>query len=225
MRVPHVSDRIKEAPAAALRGMLAGVGQLLLVTDKLRNKTPAADNVPQARTPGTTESAPEPASSPPEAARAPQAATPPEAAPPPPADTGPQAEPTAPRQRDLDKTGNVRLLPGADTEARHTEAGQAPAAAGIEAPAGPETPAGTATSADAEATAEAGAAAQVPASESDALPLPNYDELSVPSLRARLRNLTAAQVTVLVEYEKAHAARPEVVTMFERRIAKLATGG
>ena len=52
-------------------------------------------------------------------------------------------------------------------------------------------------------------------------PLPNYDELSVPSLRARLRNLDVTQVRQLAEYERAHAARTEVVTMFERRIAKL----
>ena len=40
MRVPQVSERIKEAPAQALRGVFAGIGQLLLITDKLRNKTP-----------------------------------------------------------------------------------------------------------------------------------------------------------------------------------------
>ena len=54
-----------------------------------------------------------------------------------------------------------------------------------------------------------------------AAPLPNYDELSVASLRARLRNLDVAQVRELAEYERAHAARADVLTMFERRIAKL----
>ena len=54
-----------------------------------------------------------------------------------------------------------------------------------------------------------------------AAPLPNYDERSVASLRARLRNLDVAQVRRLAEYERAHAARAEVLTMFERRIAKL----
>ena len=51
MRVPQVSERIKEAPAQALRGVFAGIGQLLLITDKLRNKTPADQGVPRARTP------------------------------------------------------------------------------------------------------------------------------------------------------------------------------
>jgi hypothetical protein len=68
---------------------------------------------------------------------------------------------------------------------------------------------------------ETGAAAPADAA---ALPLPNYDELTIASLRARLRNLTAEQLTVLIEYEKAHANREDVVTMFERRITKLALG-
>ncbi|MDQ2812794.1 MAG: hypothetical protein M3Z75_13215 [Actinomycetota bacterium] len=52
-------------------------------------------------------------------------------------------------------------------------------------------------------------------------PLPNYDELSVASLRARLRSLDVTQVRQLADYEKAHSARADVVSMFERRIAKL----
>jgi hypothetical protein len=43
----------------------------------------------------------------------------------------------------------------------------------------------------------------------------------VASLRARLRNLDVAQVSQLVEYERGHAARDDVIAMFERRIAKL----
>jgi hypothetical protein len=53
------------------------------------------------------------------------------------------------------------------------------------------------------------------------LPLAGYDELSVASLRARLRNLSVDQLTQLVDYEKGHAARADVITMFERRIAKV----
>ena len=52
MRVPQVSERIKEAPAQALRGVFAGIGQLLLITDKIRNKASHQD-VPRARTPRT----------------------------------------------------------------------------------------------------------------------------------------------------------------------------
>ena len=72
--------------------------------------------------------------------------------------------------------------------------------------------------------AKATAVPETTAEAAAALPLPNYDELTIASLRARLRNLTAEQLTVLIEYEKAHANREDVVTMFERRITKLALG-
>src|SRR6266704_2096925 len=55
MRVPQVSERIKEAPAQALRGVFAGIGQLLLITDKIRHKTPADTDVPRARAPEAAE--------------------------------------------------------------------------------------------------------------------------------------------------------------------------
>jgi hypothetical protein len=56
------------------------------------------------------------------------------------------------------------------------------------------------------------------------LPVPGYDELSVASLRARMRSLDVAQLRALVDYESAHAARPAVLAMFERRIAKVEGG-
>ena len=59
----------------------------------------------------------------------------------------------------------------------------------------------------------------------DALPVPGYDQLSIASLRARLRVLDAAQLRTLLHYEHAHQGRADVITMFERRIAKLETGG
>jgi len=94
----------------------------------------------------------------------------------------------------------------------------------------PETPAVTETSAAPEASAlpetvaaETTAGPETPAAPetSSALPLANYDELSVASLRARLRNLSVGQLTQLIEYEKGHAGRADVITMFERRIAKV----
>jgi hypothetical protein len=56
------------------------------------------------------------------------------------------------------------------------------------------------------------------------LPVPSYDSLSLPSLRARLRGLDVPQLRTLVDYERAHAARADVITMFERRIEKLSAG-
>jgi hypothetical protein len=64
-----------------------------------------------------------------------------------------------------------------------------------------------------------------PAAEPDQpappLSIPGYDGFSLASLRARMRGLSAGQLGELVDYEKAHANREEVVAMFERRIAKL----
>jgi hypothetical protein len=54
------------------------------------------------------------------------------------------------------------------------------------------------------------------------LPVPTYDQLTHASLRARLRKLSAEQVEMLREYEAAHAAREEIITMYDNRLAKLA---
>jgi hypothetical protein len=56
------------------------------------------------------------------------------------------------------------------------------------------------------------------------LPLANYDTLTVASLRARLRTLSVDDLVVLIDYEKAHEGREEVVGMFERRKAKIIAG-
>ena len=287
MRVPQVSERIKEAPAQALRAVFAGIGQLLLITDRLRNKTPAGQDVPRARMPeaervtdktaadpagpreeatapgeGATatatatasvgasaaaeagaaeavtavaaESAPAaPAAArhapakpvtpkPPTARRAPAkpgAAKPASArraaAKPSAAEPGAAEAPGPPKRqsaRDFDKTGNVRVLGGAEDAAVEPAAAPEPVAAPEPAvapePVIPE-PVSAAAAEPASGAADSGA------------PLPNYDELSVASLRARLRNLDAAQVGQLADYERAHAARADVLAMYERRIAKL----
>jgi hypothetical protein len=203
MRVPQVSERIKEAPAQALRGVFAGIGQLLLITDKLRNKTSASQQVPPARppepartpadtAPATVSSAPAaPAASAtaaPATAAASAAAAPASAAPAPaasaPAAARVPATARVPAARNFDKTGNVRLLTSA------------------------------------EAAADTKVPAPAPAEAAEA-PLPNYDALSMASLRARLRNLDPTELRQLVAYEQTHADRADVITMFERRIAKL----
>jgi hypothetical protein len=255
MRVPPVSDRIKEVPAQALRGVFAGIGQLLLITDKLRNKAPA--DVPRARTPERSqpvadatvsesavpqEKAAEPAPATPEPAQAagakPSSVKPTPAKPAEPAAakataatettakaTAAKPSRVAPRTRDFDKTGNVRLLDDAETSAARVSPAPAAAAPGAAATPAAATPAAAAPGAA--ATADAAAAADAVGSKpgDSGPPLPNYDELSVASLRARLRNLDLAQVRKLAEYERAHAARADVIGMFERRIAKLEADG
>ncbi|RKS71997.1 hypothetical protein BZB76_4808 [Actinomadura pelletieri DSM 43383] len=55
----------------------------------------------------------------------------------------------------------------------------------------------------------------------ESLPVPDYDNATLPQLRARLRGLSVDQVKLLREYERKHAAREDVIRMYERRIAKL----
>jgi len=49
--------------------------------------------------------------------------------------------------------------------------------------------------------------------------LPEYDELSLPQLRAKLRALSLAQLAELLEYEHVHQARAAFVTMLSNRIS------
>ena len=57
----------------------------------------------------------------------------------------------------------------------------------------------------------------------DDLPLPDYDHMTLGSLRGRLRALSVDQLVTIRTYEKSHADRLPVVTMLDNRIAKLAT--
>jgi hypothetical protein len=160
MRIPQqVSERVKEAPAQALRAVFSGIGQVLLVADRIKTRATEPGRAQPTATDGPGQNA---------------AAAPKDEA----------------RWRSLDETGNVRLLP------------------------------------EDEAPAPAEPAAAKPAADTEpaALPVPNYDDLTVASLRARLRNLDSAQVRVLLDYEKGNAGRAAVLTMFERRIAKLESG-
>jgi hypothetical protein len=54
-----------------------------------------------------------------------------------------------------------------------------------------------------------------------ALPLADYDSLTLPSIRARLRGLDVGQLKVLLNYEATNAERPEILRMYERRIEKI----
>ncbi len=206
MRIPQqVAERVKEAPAQALRAVFSGIGQVLLVADRVKSRVA------------------EPERAQPAAAAAPRAQS----------SSGAAAPGSETRWRSLDQTGNVRVLSEEDAagpEPAEAEPAQAKPAQAEPAQAEP-------------AEAEAAAAAPSPEAESPvarptaeppvteavtepaALPVPNYDDLSVASLRARLRNLDQSQVRMLLDYEKAHAGRADVLTMFERRITKLESGG
>jgi hypothetical protein len=251
MPLPQVNDRIKEVPAQALRAVFAGIGQVLLVADKIRNRAvEQVSGVTTVTAPPREAPATKPATEP---AGQPASTDKPVTAAQPTADAKPAAAtgPGSARWRSLDKTGNVRLIseknaaaPAPASKAVPTDAVPAEAVPTDAVPAdalptdAPPADAGPAEAVPAEAVpaevlAPEGPPAGVPSAEApespvvppgaDAagLPLSNYDSLTIPSLRARLRVLSAAQVTALLDYERATQARPAVITMFERRLAKL----
>jgi len=231
MPIPHTdrikTDRIKEAPAVALRAVFAGIGQLLMAVDKLRGQmqeqsTPPA---PAGRTPaGAAQPAQQPANgngnvallrersapaAPPAAAKAaapkgaaPKAATAKTATAKTAADKPAAAKPKAATAKPKAATAK----PAAQRAAATKAAAAAKPAAADDRPAAAAPPAAEPTP---------------PAAAAQAAPIPGYDGLSVPSLRARLRGLDAADVQSLLAYEKAHAQRGDVITMFERRLAKI----
>jgi hypothetical protein len=146
MQLPQTPERIKEVPAQALRAVFAGVGQVLLLTERVRRRTVGHIHFPPFSAPAAT-TAPPVTTEPPATLQPPTTPEPVAAAPEPVADVA------APAVGDL--------------------------------------------------------------------PLEGYPRLTVASLRARMRGLDAGQLRVLIAYERAHEGRTNVITMFERRIAKL----
>ena len=56
------------------------------------------------------------------------------------------------------------------------------------------------------------------------LPLKDYDHLPVGSLTSRIRKLDVEDLTTLLDYERAHANRFQVVTVMESRLTSLKNG-
>jgi hypothetical protein len=247
MPIPQVTDRIKEAPALALRALFAGVGQLLLAADKVRTRAvdqlaqfersrPGRAQAPAASGSTTTPSSPKaPAPTAPSASAGP--AAPASAGPAAPASAGPTAPAPAPGTAEQASDASLAGAgAGAEPEAapggdRTPGPGGKPAAAkrpptkprAAAKPAGGKRP-GTKPRASGKPAPTALPATKPPATAqpaSKAPPIPNYDDLSVASLRARLRVLDAGTLRAMIGYEKAHANREAVITMFERRLAKM----
>jgi hypothetical protein len=57
------------------------------------------------------------------------------------------------------------------------------------------------------------------------LPLKDFDHMSGPQLRGRLRTLDRVQLVQLLDYERAHADRVGIVLMLENRLTKLLADG
>jgi hypothetical protein len=126
----------------------------------------------------------------------------------------PGPAPVAPpgsRWRSLDQTGNVRLLSDENIDDEYDvppERGRS----------------GVGTGRVAALAGDGASRATRSRASRRTLPLANYDDLSLPSIRARLRGLDVSQLRVLAKYESKNAKRPEVLGMFERRIEKLESG-
>jgi hypothetical protein len=262
MGMQQISGRMRAAPTQALRAFFAGIGRILLTADRPEARTPAAgesgsadgtqgtssagrwrdlDKTGNVRllsaeemaiefgthqaagsTADTTASAAEVMNAAMPAADAPDAATPAADAPDaamPAADARDAATPAADAPDAATPAADARdaAMPAADARDAAMPAADAPDAAGV------DSGAVDITAGAPDASADAGAHdASAPASE---LPLTGYDQLSLPSIRARLRNLDAGQLRILAEYERAHAERADVLGMFERRIEKIEAGG
>jgi hypothetical protein len=230
MRIPQqVSERVKEAPAQALRAVFSGIGQVLLVADRIKSR--AAE--PEHAQPAPAEPVPQPsATTVKDETRwrsldetgnvrlIPGEDTP---------ETKPAATPPVPETpegSEVIEASEVAEVIEADGVAEVIEADgvaeviEADGVAGVV----PE-PAAVTEQTSTESSVAPEAPATTPEASATSLPVPNYDNLTVPSLRARLRNLDPAQLHTLIDYEKAHAGRGDVLTMFERRITKLESDG
>jgi hypothetical protein len=223
MPIPQVNDRIKEAPVVVLRAVFAGIGQLLLTADKVRARaaeqvwTPEQPAGPGPAGPSASWSAATTMTAP--ATKSAPAGTATATIKPAPAAKATAITKTAPAAKATPTTKPTSAGQPASTRKPASPAKPVSAAK----PASPAKPVSAAKPDPAPTAArgdKATRAAEVPAAEP---PLPGYDDLSLPSLRARLRTLDAPAIEAMLAYEKAHARRDDVTTMLERRLAKITT--
>jgi len=220
MRVPQVSERVKEAPAQALRAMFAGIGQLLSASDKLRGKSATHEAPAEAKAAAPETVTPEtvtPETVTPETVT-PETVTPETVTPETVTPETVTPETVTPETVTPETVTPETVTPETVTPETVTPETVTPETVTPETVT-PETGGGHVKLVPGDA-----APAATPAASAAELPVSNYDDLTIASLRARLRNLSADQLAQLVDYEKSHANRPDVVQMFERRIAKLAEG-
>ncbi|MFC7326772.1 hypothetical protein [Marinactinospora rubrisoli] len=234
-----ISEKVRRVFATLSRRARQAGDRLLRPTGAGTPAKPAAETpAPPASAPETATATPAPSTAPAAPAAVPEPAgdtpqradgttapggeRPESAAPGTPADAAPAPEPTAAEElvKPEEKAEIAAELASANAEtvaadsSVFVDAVAAAKAAERDEPAA-ETPERAATAAE---TADATTAEPSSAAE---LPVPNYDELTLPSVRARLRKLTIDQVRALRDYEAAHADRPEFLRMYGNRIAKL----
>lgn len=217
----RVPDRVRQLPGHAVRVAVIGVGKLLQATETVRSGygevrrngvAPTAERLrrdglaalrpgiptqPAARTPETSES---PAGDERGAASSPAPA----------AGRTPAGEhPDAGRPPSAAPSDGAGSAEGAATKQPATSS-----------PEPTPQPAGETASVAGAASEPVPASSEAPPAH-DELPVPNYDDATLGSLRGRLRNLTISDLGILLAYERAHQNRTSVVNMFENRILKL----
>jgi hypothetical protein len=215
MRI-QTPDRVKEAPTHALRAMFSGVGQVLTLPGRVWRRGGHEDMAPAA---ADTATATVPAPRPAEAETPATEATVTETVAPAEASTTVAKKPAAKKpaaKTSPAETGTAKAS-AAKKPAARKPAAKAPS---TKAAAGQASPAGTPAAAEVETSPVKEEKTQATAATAD-LPIPNYPDLTIASLRARMRGLDVAQLTTLLDYERAHDGRENVITMFERRLAKV----
>jgi hypothetical protein len=255
MRIPQTPDRVKEAPVHALRAMFAGVGQALLLPGRVLRRGghehAAAVSSGEVSSPAlTTETAPAGTATATATLEADQATVP---APRPaePSTSAPAATPeastpakTSAAKASTTKASSTKAAPAKAGTTKTSTAKTSTAKAAAAKSGAAKTSAAKSSTAKAaaakdgavEAAAAAPAAAEAgpttvkeeiakPAAATAELPIPNYPDLTIASLRARMRGLDIGQLGALLDYERSHDGRENVITMFERRIIKLRDEG
>lgn len=217
---PQVPDRIKEAPAVVLRAIFAGIGQLLMAADKVwaqvqeqissQQPTQSASPFPQApqntKAPETSQTSQAPRRNAAEADNV----------------TLLRDESAPGRRREQPSTSRPAAAREPAPVVTHPAAARSAPAAPKPAPApAPPAPAARKPAAAPRPAPAARKPATPAATDRSAPPIAGYDDLSVASLRARLRVLDASAVHALLDYERTHERRDEVITMFERRLIKI----
>jgi hypothetical protein len=176
-----ILEKAKDLPMHVLQTALSGVGQALLVGDRVRNAIKRSTMAEDDTKPAETSSAPD-----------------------------------KPREPVIYEP-RPEKAPAADVPAADVPVADAPADVAVSEEA-PE-PVAPASAVVAPEPAVAAEPAAVVAPE----PIPGYADLTIASLRARLRGRSADQVRELLAYETATANRGDVIKLYENRLAKLTT--
>jgi len=252
MRMPQITEEVRLAPVRAMRAVFAAIGQLLLAADRIaaeRAESPAPSEPAENAPPADNEATVGPAEAPGRAAETGHKAGGARRA-----DMGAKtkkgkakdarakdarakdarakdARTKDARAKDLKvkraksksakgKDVKLKRAKGKDARAQDAHQYRSPDATGNVRLLTPDDLAEL----DADRAAATQPTEPTAAAPGRPAPVPGYDDLSLASVRARLRTFDVPKLRDLAEYERSHANRPDFVQMFERRIIKVEAG-